>query len=122
MPCLPHMYENNSKKYLLLDRERPPRRQPSTSSTRSLAKSPEPRSARVAEAREHPPETAVLRPGHLGEGEPEVAVGVGPELHVRKPAPASSALIPAGRFFASSSVRSLRPHRRTPSGRGRRWS
>ena len=50
------------------------------SSTRSLAKSPEPRSGRVAEAREHPPETAVLRPGQLGEGEPEVAVGIGPEL------------------------------------------
>jgi len=40
---------------------------------------PEPRSGRVAEAREHPPETAVLRPGQLGEGEPEVAVEVGPE-------------------------------------------
>ncbi len=60
--------------------ERPPRRQPSTSSTTSLAKSPELRSARVAEAREDRPETAVLLPGQLGEGEPEVAVGVGPEL------------------------------------------
>jgi len=51
-----------------------------TSSMRSLAKSPEPRSARVAGAREHSPETAVLRPGQLGNGEPEVAVRVGPEL------------------------------------------
>ena len=59
--------------------ERPPRRQPSTSSTRSRARSPEPRSARVAEAREHRPDPAVLRPGQLGEGEPEVAVEVGPE-------------------------------------------
>ena len=51
--------------------------------------------ARLAEVRQHPAQAAVLRPGRLGEREPEVAVRVGPELQRPKAGRGQLGLDPA---------------------------